>query len=85
MKSREKSGIFQIWRLTIPPPRAKNFQKIPDVIFLPPLIKKYLPGQGESIRAHHVGVRAVTRALSGSKDERENAIFFCNFHHTVAL
>ena len=48
-------------------------------------IKKYLLGQGESIRAHHVGVRAVTRALSGSKDERENAIFFCNFHHTVAL
>ena len=31
---------------------------------------------GQSIGAHHVGVRTVTRELSGSKDERENAIFF---------
>ena len=36
-------------------------------------IKKYLLGQ-ENPFVHHVGVRAVTRALSDRKDERENAI-----------
>ena len=29
-----------------------------------------------------MGVRTITRELSGSKDERENAIF-CNFHHSI--
>ena len=37
--------------------------------------QKVSPWSGESIGAHHVSVRAVARALSGSKDERENANF----------